>query len=129
MLNKYYDSMLKTHDIFDTFRILDDFYTSPLASKARTLTNTVYRVETKDDRLTLSIDLPGVKSKDLTVQTTGRELKVSGKLRGEDFKYHYTLSKDYNPEAASACLEDGVLTLTFEKVTSTVTRTIEVKVT
>ena len=127
MLNKYYDSMLKTHDIFDTFRILDDLY-SPLSSKTRSMSS-VYRVETKDDKLTLSIDLPGVKLKDHTVQTTGRDLKVSGKLRGEDFKYHYTLSKEYNPESVAATLEDGVLTLSFDKITSASTRTVQVRAT
>lgn len=117
--------MLNTHDLFDPFRFLDHLYEP--SSRARSQKASGYRVETTDDGLTLSIDLPGVKSKDVTVQSVGRELKVCGKVRGEEFKHYYKLSKDYDADTAEALMEDGVLTLTFRKAKDTETRTIEVK--
>lgn len=127
MMNIRYDSMLKTPTLFDTLRTLEDLYSTP-TSRTRVYTNSsVYRTEEKDNELHLSIDLPGVKSKDISVQVTGREIKVTGKLRGEDFKYSYVLSKAYNPETVSATHEDGVLTLSFEKIVTAKTKTVEIK--
>lgn len=129
MLNKYYDSMLKTDNLFHTLRILDDLYSPTLTSKTRYYTSTTEaRTEKKDNELHLLVDLPGVKSSDLSVQTEGRVIKITGKRRGEEFKHTYTLSKEYDPESTSATLEDGVLTLTFAKSTETASRKIEVKV-
>ena len=122
MLEKYHDSMLKT-DLFDAF-----FYGLPLTTRQRSSVLSDYRVETSESGLTLSLDLPGVKSKDLSVQVTGRDVKVSGKGRGEDFKYTYRLSKDYDTEGASASLEDGVLSLVFKKTKVSDTKTIEIQV-
>ena len=128
MLNIRYDSMMKTPTLFDTLRTLEDLYSTP-TSRTRVYTNSsVYRTEEKDNELHLSIDLPGVKGKDISVQATGREIKVTGKLRGEDFKYSYVLSKDYDPETVTATHEDGVLTLTFGKTATAKTKTVEIKV-
>jgi len=128
MLNIRYDSTLKTPTLFDTLRTLEDLYSTP-TSRTRVYTNSsVYRTEEKDNELHLSIDLPGVKGKDISVQATGREIKVTGKLRGEDFKYSYVLSKDYDPETVTATHEDGVLTLTFGKTATAKTKTVEIKV-
>lgn len=128
MLNIRYDSMLKTPTLFDTLRTLEDLYSTPSA-RTRVYTNSsVYRTEEKDNELHLSIDLPGVKGKDITVQVTGREIRVTGKLRGDDFKYSYALSKDYDPETVTATHEDGVLILTFAKLTTAKTKTVEIKI-
>lgn len=128
MLNIRYDSSLKNPSLFNTLRALDDLYSTTSSTRTRFCTSSEYRVEEKDNELHLSIDLPGVKAKELSVQTTGRDIKVTGKLRGEDFKYSYVLSKDYDPETISAIHEDGVLTLTFGKTSASKTRTVEIKV-
>ena len=128
MLNIRYDSMLNTPTLFDTLRTLDDLCSTP-TTRTKVYTNSsVYRVEEKDNELHLSIDLPGVKSKDISVQVMGREIKVTGKLRGEDFKYSYALSRDYDPDTVAATHEDGVLTLTFGKTVTAKTKTVEIKV-
>lgn len=124
MLSRYYDSMPKSFDLFDPIRIFDDVYTS----KWRAASTAPYRVDVVDEVLNLSVDLPGLKSKDLNVQITGREIKVSGKIREEEFKYTYKLSKDYDPETVDAKLEDGVLTLKFAKTKTAASRTIDVKI-
>ena len=127
MLTRYTDVM-KTpyydHFDFDPFKVLDALY----ASNRTNVRSKSYRVEETDDGLTLSIDLPGVKSKDLSVQTTGRDVKVEGNLRGEDFKFVYRISKSYDTETVSATLEDGVLSLLFKKAADATTKTVEVQV-
>lgn len=128
MLNIRYDSMLKTPTLFDTLRTLEDLYSTPSARTRAYTNSSVYRTEEKDNELHLSIDLPGVKGKDITVQVTGREVRVTGKLRGDDFKYSYALSKDYDPETVTATHEDGVLILTFAKLTTAKTKTVEIKI-
>lgn len=122
MLIKYYDSMLKAPEFFNPFHLIDDLTTTSTRSSN-------YRTEVTDRGLNLSIDLPGVKATDLTVQTTGRDVKVTGRLRGSQFDYAYRLSRDYNPETVEATLECGVLTLHFDRIKKDSPRTIEVKVT
>lgn len=122
MLTKYYDSMLKP---FDTFRIFDDLYGTTWNLRAGTHTSS-YRVNTTDRGLELSLDLPGVKSRDLSVKVTGRTLEVSGKLRDEDFRHTYRISKDFDPDTVDATLEDGVLTLMFDRLKEG-SKTIDVK--
>ena len=123
MLSRYNDSMLKPFSTFDAFRLLDDLYAPTWSSRLSS-----YRSNSVDNGLELSLDLPGVKSKDLNVQISDRLITISGKLRGEDFKHSYRLSKEYDPETVSATLEDGVLLLKFSKVKELSPKTIEVKV-
>lgn len=124
MLSRYNDSMLKPFSTFDAFRLLDDLYAPSRGARL----SSSYRVSDVENGLELSLDLPGVKSKDLNVQITDRVINVSGKSRGDDFKHSYRLSKEYDPETVTASLEDGVLTLGFSKVKSPPSRTIDVKV-
>ena len=126
MLAKYYDSMLKPFDSFDTFRLFDDIYGPSWNLKTKSHASSC-RVNTTDNGLELSLDLPGVKSKDLSVQVTGRLLTVSGKVRGEDFKHTYRLSKDYDTDTVDATLEDGVLTLKFDRAKDDA-KTVSIKI-
>ncbi len=82
------------------------------------MSNTVttnYDVHENEAGLTLSIDLPGTKSSDLKVEAVSNLVKISGKQKGKDFFYEYSLNKIYDPLSGAARLEDGVLTLTFNK--------------
>ena len=72
-----------------------------------------HRVDQTSNDMTLSVDLPGVKSTDLNVQVEGQTIKISGKQRGQEVKQSFQLSKQYDPETAAATLEDGVLTIKF----------------
>ena len=128
MMNKYYDSMLKSDNLFQTLRILDDLCNPTLTTRQRYFTSTTEaKTEVKENQLHLSVDLPGVKSTDLSVQAEGRTIKIVGKRKGEEIKHSYTLSKEYDPETTSATLEDGVLTLIFGKTQAVESRKIEVK--
>lgn len=125
--------MLTTIDFWDPFKLLnrdyhdhrsiDGFYTD-----VWTPPRSNYSVETSDEGLVLSIELPGVKSNDVDVQTTDREIKVSGKRKGKDFQYRYTLSKAYDPSSCTASLQDGVLSLQFSKSEMLKSKKVEIKV-
>lgn len=129
MLSRYSDVMKTpySYDLFalDPFKVLDTFRTTSDRTNTRSRS---YRVEETNEGLELSVDLPGVKSKDLVVKSTGRDVKIEGKLRGEDFSYVYRISKNYDPESVCASLEDGVLSLIFKKNSDAKTRTVHVQV-
>lgn len=127
MLIKYYDSMLKTQDILNAFRLFDDVASNHQATQVKSYGHSSYRTESTDRGLSLSIDLPGVKVTDLTVQVMGSDVKVSGKIRGADFDYVYRLDKEYDLDTTEAALDSGVLTLLFQKSKRAAGRKIEVK--
>ena len=120
MLSKYYDSMLKP-DIFDAL-----FYGMSIP-RTKSHFSSDARVETTESGLSLTVDLPGVKHKDLSVEVVGRDVKVSATVRGEELKYSYRISRDYEPDTLDALLEDGVLTLSFKRARTTDTRRVEVR--
>ena len=127
MLAKYYDSMLKTpSDIFDTMKFLEELTAPPPRGSTQTSVSD-YRVESDSTGLSLSIDLPGVKISDLSVSSIGRDVKVKGTLRGKEFSHTYRIAKEFNSEASTAILEDGVLTLRFGRTPETIAREIKVK--
>jgi HSP20 family protein len=84
--------------------------------------------EYTDDRAVLMLDLPGIKKDDLNVSITEGVVSVSGKRGKREFSGEYTLDASYDPSTANAELEDGVLTLTFDRLPETKPRKIEVKV-
>jgi len=129
MLTKYdYDTMLtNSRNFIDLFKIFDNDLYGSNSMKAYA-SSTAYRVNTTENELDLSIDVPGLKAKDLSVQTFGRDIKISGKIRGENFKYSYQLSKDFDPDTVDASLEDGVLTLKFHKLKQPPSKVVEVKI-
>ena len=74
-------------------RLFDNFFGRPAASSAagRRWAPTVDLYETKDD-LVLTMELPGVREKDVTVSITGDLLTIKGERRFEhDVKEHQLL--------------------------------------
>ena len=94
--------------VFD--RVLD-----PWSVKTAAASFDVYE---NDAGLTLNLDLPGAKSSDLMVEAVSHSVKIAGKQKGKDFAYNYPLPKSYDPSTGVAKLEDGVLTMTFNKLES-----------
>lgn len=125
MLTKYYDSVLRPFDAFDTLRLFDDLHPHAWGFRPRSNASS-YRTNATEKGFELSLDLPGVKAKDVSIQVSGGEVTVSGKSRDGDFKHTYRLSKEYDVDAADATLEDGVLTVSFKRRKEDV-RIIEVK--
>lgn len=127
MLTRYYDSMMKNYygEVLDTFKAFDESYFAPKSYRDK---SSVYRVETDDNGLTLSIDVPGVKPEDISCDVLDKEVRVKGKCRGEEFKYLYTVSKGYDISDPEATLENGVLHLRFKKSNSSQVRGVKINV-
>lgn len=86
-----------------------------------------YDVKVNENNLILSVDLPGTKASDLKIEAEGHNLRISGKQKGVDFKYDYSLAKSYDPTSAIAKYEDGVLNLTFNKFEQLKPKTFNIK--
>lgn len=72
-------------------------------------------VETSADGITLSVDIPGTKPGDFSVETEGSVIHVTGKRKEASFSYKYTLPKKFDASSGAATYENGVLSLTFLK--------------
>ena len=63
-------------------RLFDNFFGRPVASGTRAWTPPVDLYETKDD-LVLTMEVPGVRDKDVSVSITGDLLSIKGERRFE----------------------------------------------
>lgn len=68
----------------------------------------------ENDKIHYSIDLPGVKQKDLDLTCENNQVNIKGKRQKTNFNYYFILPKKYNQNTAEAALNDGVLKLTFK---------------
>jgi len=118
MLTRYDTMLASPLTLWDSFRLLDEL---PRSSSS------TFEVETTADGLTLTVELPGARLEDLSLTTSDREVTISGKRRGKDFKHTYVLSKSYDASTADAALTDGILTVKFLKSQAARTRTVTIK--
>lgn len=96
-----------------------------------------------DGELHVTMDVPGIRPEDLSVEVKGDILYVSGKSteekkeEGKHFhrverrsgEFHRTvpLPAAVNPDAVNAELKDGVLTITLPKVQEAVTKKVAIR--
>jgi HSP20 family protein len=95
-----------------------------------------------DEALTVSMEMPGVEKKDISINLENEVLRIEGKIdygkyEGLEPVYaeynigHYarafTLSNKIDPDGISADLADGVLTLTLRKAKEAMPRKIPIK--
>jgi len=124
MLTKYFNE--RDNSLFDPFYLFSDCDwqrgTARLSSRKIN-----YSVTSDEKSLTLTVDLPGVRKEDLHVEATGQHLSIKAKRGEEDYSTSYKIGKDYDTSQPDACLENGVLTLRFEKTKSSDTKTIQVR--
>lgn len=106
MLTRYYDTFrTPTLDLFDTFKLLNDFDVAHVHRRNDTI-----------DEEGVKIELPGTKSADVDVTVEGKHLKISGKTRhGKEFTYQYSLKPNVDIDSISAKLEDGLLDIKLPK--------------
>ena len=87
-----------------------------------------YQSSEDDESMTLSIDLPGVKATDLTVTTGESTVTVVASREGKEAHETYHIDSRFDASSASALLQDGVLSLTFAKLTTeSKSKQIEIK--
>lgn len=88
--------------------------------------------ENEDHTLTYSVDVPGIKEEDLTVEVSDYTVNIKGMRKTNKSEYSvkksFLIPKNYNPESLKAKLADGVLTITIEPKTETekITRKIDI---
>lgn len=118
-------------DTLDPFKVFDDIFDGGMFRPLRTTwsqVDDIYHVETNDNGMKLSVDVPGVKAADMDISIQGREIRISGKQRGREFAYRYVIARTYDIDGARASLADGVLTLEFDKVPEAQPKKIEINV-
>ncbi len=86
-------------------------------------------IEETDAAWTIEVELPGVKKKDVDVETHGRTVVITGERKEKErtgvlrqrrrvtgtFRYEVTLAGDFDADAISAKLADGELTFAVPK--------------
>ena len=97
-------------------------------------------VEESDTDWTVEVELPGVKKKDIEVETRGRTVAISGRRKDKkrdgvlrhrrrvtgSFRYEVALPGDFDSGAITAGLSDGELTITIPKAKTEQTHKIVV---
>ncbi len=134
------DHPLSVLDRFLDFglRGLDDYnYALPgnTSKRGKDLTNSQIEVFEEDDNYVATLDLPGVKKKDIELHVEGRGLRIRAtrSAREKDsseeqsLEQSLVLGENINPDKIHAKLEDGVLEITLPKAEATKARQIAVK--
>ena len=97
-------------------------------------------IEEADDAWTIEAELPGVKKKDVDVETHGRTIVISGERKEKErngvlrqrrrvtgtFRYEVTLGADFDADGITANLSDGELTIRVPKAEQHQPRKIEI---
>lgn len=82
-----------------------------------------------DDRAEVSLDVPGVKPEQVSVQAEGRTLTVKVEREGRgSFSRQYTIGPKYDISQVQARLELGVLTLILPKAAEAQPRQVPIMV-
>lgn len=90
-----------------TYRTGNDFLETP--------TTPSYFEKETESALTLSVDIPGVKTEDLDISVEGAILSVKAKRDNRSYDVAWTLPKTVDGDKIEAEYEAGVLTLTIPK--------------
>tara|TARA_B100001179_G_scaffold232951_1_gene228076 strand:- start:304 stop:678 length:375 start_codon:yes stop_codon:yes gene_type:complete len=111
----------------------DELFLTPLASLASSYLeqgqNTSYKE--KDNQFQIEIDAPGFSKKDLGVTIEEDFLNVKGKVdvggRKRDIDKKYKLPENVDKTKMSACLKNGILSITIPKKEKRKKLSIEIK--
>lgn len=103
-------------------RALDFFPNNTITTQSPV--QTAWRIMYDRDKVTASIDVPGVKLEDLEVIIENGIIKVTGKRFDNGYVVNLvqTIGVDYDPESSAADLEAGVLTIVVKKFDKVVHR-------
>ncbi len=116
---------------------------APMLQRMRTEFVPDFEVKEVKDGYVFKADVPGVKLNDLDVSLSGNRLTVNGKRESEreeksetyyacersygSFSRSFTLPEGCDPNAVSADLKDGVLTISIKKKAEVQPKKIDVK--
>lgn len=115
----------------DPFEVMNQWLTGAGGREGGVTFVPAFEVKETKDAFIFKADVPGVEEKDIEVTLTGDRITVSGKRETEkreesdrfyayersygSFSRAFTLPEGVNPDAVSAELKSGVLTLTLPK--------------
>ncbi|MFI7587483.1 Hsp20/alpha crystallin family protein [Spongisporangium articulatum] len=85
----------------------------------------VTEVSSTDEAYTVTVELPGVKREDVSVEVAEKTLVVTA-TRGETFTLRRSLPGDVQRDDVSATLADGVLTVTLPRAAAPAPRKVEI---
>ncbi len=90
-----------------------------------------YKIDSDDDGVTLTINVPGYNDKLIDVSVSGDTLTIEGKSHTgstEGFNHSFTINDNLDADEIDATVIDGVLTVSIPYAEAVKPRKIEVKV-
>lgn len=109
---KQHNDLIAARNYFERLFNLDNLFSDFLTDVG------IQYTENEDKTLTYSVDVPGVKENDLTVEVLDHSVNIKGIRKTKNSQYSieksFQIPKKYNPNSLKANLADGVLTLTLE---------------
>ena len=90
-----------------------------------------HKIETDDDGVTLTINVPGYNDKLIDVSVSGDKLTIEGKSHTgstEGFNHIFTINDNLDADEIDATVIDGILTVSIPYAEAVKPRKIEVKV-
>ncbi len=90
-----------------------------------------YKIDSDDDGVTLTINVPGYNDKLIDVSVSGDTLTIEGKVHSGDtdgFNHTFTINDNLDSDGIDATVIDGVLTVSIPYAEAVKPRKIEVKV-
>jgi len=86
------------------------------------------RSEVKENKLHLSLDMPGATKEEIVIETDTNLIIVKGVGgRYDTVQTKISVNRDYNIESTEAVLKDGVLKITISKGNNGKTNRIQIK--
>ena len=115
----------------ELFRDLD-FINDNFLSKPYPIRNSSdYKIDSDDDGVILTMNVPGYNKKLIDVSVSGDQLTIEGKAHSGDtdgFNHTFTINDNLDSDGIDATVVDGVLTVSIPYAEAVKPRKIEVKV-
>ena len=110
--------------------IFDDIFTAHPHSN-RYSNSTDYKIDSDDDGVILTMNVPGYNKKLIDVSVSNDNLTIEGKAHSGDtdgFNHSFTINDNLDSDGIDATVVDGVLTVSIPYTETVKPRKIEVKV-
>ncbi len=128
----------------DFERMFDEMNRAMMPMRAReTLYSPVCDIDETDNAYVFTLDVPGLQKEDLSIETFGSQIVISGERKHEDenkvgtshrverrhgqFRRAFTLPADIEPDEVEASYTNGVLTVVAKKPEAIKPKKIEVR--
>lgn len=113
-----YDKKITVQDYFDRLwdNTINNFYSDFSLSNQHLIDSKV----NEDGTINIFIDVPGIKSEDISMQISNRIISIKAERKGRNSKWSlnksFSIQEIYDEDSLKAELSDGVLTLTLNKL-------------